>query len=413
MTAAAAAVVATSIVTGNAIPAIAQDQPSKPHSDRLARKYRFEDPDMDLFWVAALAWGPAGGLDAGQAYYIASEITDGDPDSWVKAFSAYGDYMSDQAEIWHKRGWMRNAGEMRLKAFASYRSAWQFASLGEQFDSNYEKHAVAFKAAMKELTLPATFFATPYNGKSLPGVFYQNKNENAPVVLVLGGADTCFEEMFFTAGRSIWDRGYSVAIVDMPGQGRTALEGLHFEAQTEKPIGAVVDILVKRFHAKPGRIALLGCSLGGYFACRASVYEKRLGAVIADAPIGDTKKGKAALIASEKARGNVPPKPAAMRNDAVHNLKMGVASTMEMLNKYDDFHADAALVTVPFLSIVGEGEFSIAQETALDWHNAIKSKRNDLVRLSAMTGADGHVQIANRLRLAQETAGFLDEVFKS
>ena len=58
---------------------------------RLGRKYCFDDADMDLFFVAALGWGPAGGLDVGQAFYIASQITDGDGDSWMKAFSSSGD----------------------------------------------------------------------------------------------------------------------------------------------------------------------------------------------------------------------------------------------------------------------------------------------------------------------------------
>jgi hypothetical protein len=43
-------------------------------SQRLGRKYRFDDPDMDLFFVAALGWGPSGGLDVGQAHYVASRI---------------------------------------------------------------------------------------------------------------------------------------------------------------------------------------------------------------------------------------------------------------------------------------------------------------------------------------------------
>ncbi|WP_407168579.1 hypothetical protein [Bradyrhizobium sp. ORS 111] len=59
----------------------------KRPDQRLGQTYRFADPDMDLFFVAALGWGPAGGLDIGQAFYIASQITDGDADSWVRAFS--------------------------------------------------------------------------------------------------------------------------------------------------------------------------------------------------------------------------------------------------------------------------------------------------------------------------------------
>jgi hypothetical protein len=195
------------------------DQQARRPNQRLGQTYRFSDPDMDLFFVAALGWGPAGGLDVGQVFHIASKIRDGDGGSWVDAFAPYGDAQNAQADEWKRRGWTRAAGEAKLKAFASYRSVWQFAPLGEIFRSLYAKHKAAFAAAMQELALSATFFDTPYEGKALPGVFLQNANADAPVVLVIGGADTCLEDLFLTVGANIFERGYSVAIVDSrPGR---------------------------------------------------------------------------------------------------------------------------------------------------------------------------------------------------
>src|ERR1700761_7534468 len=82
-------------------------------AQRLGRRYRFDDADMDLFFMAALGWGPSGGLDIGQAYYVAAKITDGDGESWVKAFADYGDLLTAQADAWKQKGWQRSAGEMR------------------------------------------------------------------------------------------------------------------------------------------------------------------------------------------------------------------------------------------------------------------------------------------------------------
>lgn len=45
------------------------------------------------------------------------------------------------------------------------------------------------------------------------------------------------------------------------------------------------------------------------------------------------------------------------------------------------------------------------------WHSEIRSERKALVRLGAATGADGHVQINGRLRLAQECCGWMNEIF--
>ena len=152
---------------------------SKP-AQRLATRIRFDDEDMDLFFVAALGWGPAGGLDVGQAFHVASRIVDGDGESWVRAFAEQGELLDAQADEWKARGWRRAAGEARLKAFAAWRSSWQFAApRGPVFAAHYAKHQRAFVAAMDELQLPATFFQVPWEGGALPGVFLQNADADA------------------------------------------------------------------------------------------------------------------------------------------------------------------------------------------------------------------------------------------
>jgi hypothetical protein len=55
------------------------------------------------------------------------------------------------------------------------------------------------------------------------------------VVLVIGGADTCFEDLFLTVGRRLLERGYSVALVDLPGQRNTATQGLHILHRNDSP----------------------------------------------------------------------------------------------------------------------------------------------------------------------------------
>ncbi len=388
----------------------------KSPSQRLAQTYRFNDPDMDLFFVGALSWGPTGGLDIGQAFYVASQIEDGNADSWVDGFCAYGARMNAQADTWAARGWTRQAGEMRLKAAASYRSAWQFASVapiasGNDFISIYAREKAAFAAAMRELGLPATFFELPYKSASLPGVFLQNANPDAPVILVIGGSDTGFEDLFLSVGRSLFDRGYSVAMADLPGQGDRAAYGLHWEAESEKPIGLIVDHLVSAFKAVPGRIALLGLSLGGYFVTRAAGYETRFGAVIASTPFPNPGEMFARSVEVAKATYvSAPPSQAAQRNRTILAWKAGAATPDEMVAKTAAMAADPARVTVPFLSVIGGGESPIFAGQGRAWHAAIPSTQKALVELDAATGADGHCQINNRLRLVQEITGWLGEV---
>lgn len=394
----------------NAAPTAA---PAPRPDQRLAKKLRFDDPDMDLFFMAALSWGPTGGLDIGQAHHIASTIVDGDADSWVQSFAAYGDLQQQQADAWAARGRRRAAGEARLKAFASYRSAWQFAvPAGAQFNALYQRHQAAFAAAMDELCMPATFFSTPWQGQTLPGVFLQNANPDAPVALVIGGADTCFEDLFLSLGRGIFERGYSVAIVDLPGQGNTARQGLRWETEPEHAISAVIDRLVQRFNAQPGRIALIGMSLGGYFVTRAAGHDTRLATVIASTPFPAPGQLFAASVRSAIASaGTHTPTAAALRSRQVALWKAGVQTPQEFIERWEPAVADPERVTVPFLSVLGGGDSPIFAAQAHDWHERIRSTRKEFVYLDAATGADGHCQVNARLRMVQEACGWMDDIF--
>lgn len=402
--------IASAAALASATTVSAQSTTDARPDQRLAQKYRFDDPNMDLFFMAAMSWGPTGGLDIGQAHYIASTIKDGDADSWVQAFASYGDLQNTQADTWKQRGWKQSAGEARLKAFASYRSSWQFAAPGERFASIYAKHKAAFAAAMTELELPATFFAAPYQGKSLPGVYYQNRMKDAPLVLVIGGADTCFEDLLLTVGRTLLNRGYSVALADLPGQGITQAGGLYWEAEAEKPIASIIDVLEQRFGAKPGRIALLGLSLGGYFVARAAGHEKRVATVMASTPFPDPADLFAKSVQHAMAAGGTPTE-AALRSYQSSLWKAGAKTPEEFVARTAGMKADASLVTVPFLSILGAGDSPVFAAQAKAWHRDIRSTRKSFVLLDASTGADGHVQVNNRLRLAQECCGWLGEIF--
>ena len=385
---------------------------AKP-AQRLATKYRFDDEDMDLFFVAALGWGPAGGLDVGQAFHVAAQITDGDGDSWVRAFTAQGELLDAGADDWLARGARRNAGEARLQAFAAFRSAWQFARPGPAFAAPYARHQRAFAQALDELGVPATFFQVPWQGHALPGVFLRNADAKAPVVLVIGGADTCFEDLFLTVGRSLLDRGYSVALADLPGQGITAAAGLHWPIEAEQPIAAVTDLLVDRFEARPGRLALLGLSLGGYFVARAAGHDDRFATVMASTPFPSPADlfAQSVRAGQAAAAAGAVPTPAAIRSRDMTFWKSGATSPREFLERSAGMQADASLVSVPFLSVLGAGDSPVFAAQARAWHAAIASRRKRFVELDAASGADGHVQVNNRRRLAQECAAWMDELF--
>lgn len=336
------------------------------------------------------------------------------PTAGLKSFGAYGDVQDAQANAWAARGWHRAAGEARLKAFASYRSAWQFAAPGgDEFMRLYRQHQKAFSTAMGELALPASLFQVPYRGKQLPGMFLRHAAADAPVVLLIGGADTSFEDLFLSYGRAMWERGYSVAIVDLPGQGNTAANGLYWETEPEQPIAAVIDTLVQRFGARAGRIALIGCSLGGYFATRAAGHESRLATVIATTPFpAPGELFRASVRSAMAGSGNKTPASTATQRSWQTSLwKAGVSTPQAFLARWEPARADATRVTLPFLSVLGGGDSPLFAAQARAWHEQIRSTRKAFVFLDAASGADGHCQVNARIRLVQEACGWMDEIF--
>jgi len=379
-------------------------------TQRLSQRYRFTDPNMDLFFLGALGWGPAGGLSAGEAFYVATQIEDGDADSWTRAFEHQGEVLNAQADIWLERGRTLAAGEARLKAFACFRSAWQFVVPGERFAALFHASQKLFDRAMTELGLPAMRFTVPYRGGELPGHFYQASDPSEPTVLVIGGADTCHEDRFLSQGRYYIDRGYSVALVDLPGQGLVQEQGLHWEVEAERPLAAVIDELIARFGVEPRKLALLGMSLGGYFACRAAAHEPRLAAVIAT-PALPRPDELIAAVAKQEADGATA-SDAARKNLQVLLWKAGVADWSELVRRWGGVVADPRNVQVPFLSVLGKQEGGVWKKQTEEWHASIPSAKKSFVTLDAETGADAHCQGNNPLRLVQEVDGWLREVFR-
>lgn len=124
--------------------------------------------------------------------------------------------------------------------------------------------------------------AVAYGGSSLPT--YRLPSIGAPArgtVLVHGGFDSLIEEFF-----AIWERiaaaGFDVVAFDGPGQGGArALDGLTFNHDWEKPVAAVLD------HFELESAALVGISMGGYWALRAAGREPRIDRVVSWPPVYD------------------------------------------------------------------------------------------------------------------------------
>ncbi|MFN3923028.1 alpha/beta hydrolase family protein [Pseudarthrobacter scleromae] len=122
----------------------------------------------------------------------------------------------------------------------------------------------------------------PYGGASLPAYSLPASGpRNGGTVLLHGGFDSLIEE-FFPICQRIAAAGFQVIAFEGPGQGGArTLNGLTFEHDWEKPVGAVLD------HFRLDQASLVGISMGGYWALRAAGREPRIHRVVAWPPVYD------------------------------------------------------------------------------------------------------------------------------
>lgn len=170
----------------------------------------------------------------------------------------------------------RAEAEGRLQNAASYQRVAEFFTpprSPEKLD-RYRRYRVLFDrgfpdVAAARMDIPyGSGFLSSYRLPAMGGVA-------AGTVLLHGGFDSLIEEFF-----GIWQRvaagGFDVIAFDGPGQGGSrALGGLTFDHAWEKPVGAVLD------QYSVERAALVGISMGGWWALRAAGREPRIDRVVA------------------------------------------------------------------------------------------------------------------------------------
>lgn len=109
----------------------------------------------------------------------------------------------------------------------------------------------------------------------LPVMYAKAKGVKKDTILLHGGNDSYFEELFFPM-LYLSENGFDVYCFEGPGQGGVMrIQGKHFTYEWEKPVKAILDY----FNIED--VTIIGASLGGMLAPRAAAFEKRIKRVIA------------------------------------------------------------------------------------------------------------------------------------
>lgn len=175
----------------------------------------------------------------------------------------------------------------RAEADQRLRNATSYLRLAEFFTPKrsggglpiYRRYRALFDRAFGDRG--AVRHEVAYGAATLPAYLLRAHGSARGTVLLHGGFDSLIEEFY-----ALWERiaagGFDVIAFEGPGQGGArALGGLPFDHDWEKPTAAILD------HFAIDRAAIVGLSMGGYWALRAASREPRIDRVVSWPPVYD------------------------------------------------------------------------------------------------------------------------------
>jgi hypothetical protein len=215
---------------------------------------------------------------------VARQGEDVGTEAFFSAWVGMADRVVELADEAAAAGHFFSAAEKYGRATAYYVTAERMQS------RHYEPRKKAYHMMLK--TMDRMVFAGSFNcerveisygGRSFPGLFVRGDGAGPrPCVVFCNGLDSVKEMIFLSVRFEFAKRGVSCLMVDQPGVGEALrLGGLCAIAESEQWAAAAVDYLETRRDVDHRRLAIMGWSLGGYYAPRAAAFEKRFKLCIA------------------------------------------------------------------------------------------------------------------------------------
>lgn len=257
------------------------------------KKFFFKDQSFAFEFIRTLGASTYQGADIGECLIAASNIKDGNFESWYNEWYAMAEKIHAVAADCRNRGHTESAKMAYLRASSYYRTA-DFYLHGNKNDprineTSHKSRDCFFKFIQLEQI--AEQVKIPYEGTYLPGYFYSPYSKERPTIIIQTGFDGTQEELYLYALEGI-KRGYNVLTFEGPGQGAVIREQkLPFRADWEKVVTPVIDYLATRPDVDKDMIILYGLSYGGYMAPRAASFDQRIKILVANGGIFDPVTG--------------------------------------------------------------------------------------------------------------------------
>jgi pimeloyl-ACP methyl ester carboxylesterase len=394
-------------------------------------KVAFKDDSFAFEFVRNLGFVYYGGSDIGEMMATAGRITEGDFESWFTEWDKLAHRLLLRADSSLSGGHLESAREAYLRASTYFRTA-EFYLHGNPADPRILSESRASQKAYAEaakLSGPTWEPAQiPYAGTTLPGYFYKvdNSGEPRPTLVFFGGFDSSVEELFYSGGAAAIRRGFNCLTFDGPGQGAPIREQkLPFRYDYEAVVTRAVDYAISRPDVDGDNLALMGMSLGGYFAARAVAFEHRFRAAIFFDGVYDfyeslalPKDAVVALDAGETAKGEEIIQKAMLTNTTLRWFmtqgvwSFGASSISDFLTRTKPYTMDgiAGQIQCPCLVLEAEGDmFFLNQPQKI--YDALDVPKQ-LFRFTKEEGAENHCQSGALSYKDEVVFNWLDETLK-
>jgi hypothetical protein len=381
----------------------------------------FQDKEMDfVFGSLILGATGSGGCEVGEAFATAARIKDGNAASWQAEWIATARMTEARGAKALAAGHAVSARQQFLRASYYYRAAMVSMLPDDPRLTDTARNSRALMRRAGQLMEPRLEYVDiPFAGGRMQGLFRKTAPGKSPArtIVMIGGAETFAEDLYFYIGPQAFERGYNFLTVDLPGQGLMPLAGKVFRPDMASPIRAVLDYALTRPDVDPKRLVLYGISSGGGFAPQAAMGEGRIAALVMNNCVVNAEPGVAKMAVA-----TATPGVTAAWSSFKRQTNQGIAwrfgvpidNLPGLVAANKGFAFTPEKVTAPSLVIVANGESrneEITRQTTLCM-DGLPNPAKRLVVTPAEEGASNHCVMENRSLMSQEVFDWLHDVLR-
>ncbi|NYE23854.1 alpha/beta hydrolase family protein [Pigmentiphaga litoralis] len=347
-----------------------------------------------MFGIEMAAWGAAA---IGEIDQIGQKLRghEGDNELWWTEWTAMAQRIEGFGDIEEAQGHRLTSGAYYLRAAIYYFCGERFIAPSERKWDTYRSCLRCFTKGVERRYPQIERVDVPYEDTTLPAWFLKADVKGpAPTVVMFDGLDNAKEMSVLFGGVEIARRGIHVLAIDGPGQGEALrLQGIPSRYDYEVPAGAAYDHITQRPEVDPERVAVMGFSMGGYYAPRAAAMDPRFAACVAWGGHFDYHE-------SWQRRRKIMESGGTKLSAPGFQLPwvLGMPDIDACMKKLENYRLDgiAEKMRCPFFCIHGEDDNIVQLDFAERLYAAVGSADKTLKVLRAYDGGSEHCQEDNR-----------------